>query len=105
MPAAPRAASPVVEGLPGGDPAARLPAGRPERGLRSVGAGGPPGTQTVPAVPYAPTAAAAGRTGRRSPPPLPRRDRRSGPAGSAAGAEVPGCGSRRAPARGPCRSR
>ncbi|MEU4656593.1 serine/threonine-protein kinase [Streptomyces sp. NPDC023723] len=50
--------APVIEGLLRKDPAERLPADRAERDLRLVGAGGAPGTETVPVVPsYSPTVA------------------------------------------------
>ncbi len=49
--------APVIEGLLRKDPAERLPAGRAERDLRIIGAGGTPRADTPPATAYAPTVA------------------------------------------------
>ncbi|MFK0120611.1 serine/threonine-protein kinase [Streptomyces sp. NPDC090994] len=80
--------APVVEGLLRKDPAERLPADRAERDLRTVAAGGVPGTETVPVAPtYTPTVAASSAFG--PPPPVTRATPAPGPDGTATTGTAP----------------
>ncbi|MFI8189056.1 protein kinase [Streptomyces sp. NPDC085946] len=74
------ALAPVIEGLLRKDPAERLPAGRAERELRAVGAGGAPRADGGRAVPCPPAVTARPRPPGASPVPGPGGPARSGPA-------------------------